>query len=123
VGNFIRDGLRGQPVNIKGSPDTLRSYMYPTDLITWILTALLKPKNLNVNIGSELPLTMHELATLISELTSKKGVRILGGNVVASNYVPSTSCFRENFGVSQRIDLNQGLEHWIEWLLTFGKIK
>ncbi len=123
VGNFIRDGLRGQPVSIKGSPETLRSYMYPTDLITWILTALLKPQNINVNIGSELPLTMHELATLISELTSKKGVRILGSNVVASNYVPSTSRFRENFGVSQQIDLNQGLERWIEWLLTFGKIK
>lgn len=123
VGNFIRDGLRGEPVKIKGSPETLRSYMYLTDLITWILTALLKPKNLNVNIGSESPLTMHELATLVSQLTSNKGVRILDRNAIATNYVPSTSCFRENFGVAQQIDLDQGLERWIEWLLTYGKFR
>ena len=123
VGNFLRDGLEGRPITISGSPLTARSYLYPTDLVVWILTALLHPKNLDVNIGSELPVTMLELASLISELTSRKGIRILDSDVVASNYVPSTSCFRENFSVSQQIGLNQGLERWIEWLLTSGKDK
>ena len=123
VGNFIRDGLDGNPITIGGNPSTTRSYLYPTDLVVSILAALIQPKNINVNIGSELPVTMLELATLISELTSRKGVRILGSDAVASNYVPSTSCFRENYGVSQQISLNEGLDRWIEWLLTSGRAR
>jgi nucleoside-diphosphate-sugar epimerase len=122
VGNFIRDGLEGSQITISGNPSTTRSYLYPTDLVVWILAALTQPKDINVNVGSEIPITMLELATLVSELTSKMGVRVLGSNVVASNYVPSTSCFRENYAVSQQISLNEGLERWIEWLLTSGKV-
>ena len=116
VGNFLRDGLQGNQIVIKGNPSTVRSYMYPTDLVIWILTALLKPTNLNVNIGSEAPISMFELGNLISDMTSKKGVQILGENHEISNYVPSTSCFRENYRVSEQISLSSGLESWIEWL-------
>ena len=117
VGNFIRDGLQGNQIIIKGNPSTMRSYMYPTDLVIWILTALLKPTNLDTNIGSEVPISMLQLGNLISDMTSKKGVQILGENQEISNYVPSTSSFRENYGVSQQITLSSGLERWIEWLL------
>ena len=116
VGNFLRDGLLGEPIKISGNPATLRSYMYPTDLTLWILFALLNPKDVNVNIGSELSITMFELASMISDLTSKKGVEIFDKNNVPSNYVPSTSRFREMYGVSQRIDLNRGIERWVKWL-------
>lgn len=122
VGNFIRDGLQGNRIVIKGNPSTVRSYMYPTDLVIWILTALLKPANLNTNIGSEVPISMLELGNLISDMTSKKGVRILGENQEISNYVPSTSCFRQNYGVSEQISLSRGLENWIEWLRSFKSI-
>jgi dTDP-glucose 4,6-dehydratase len=117
VGNFLRDGLEGNQIVINGNPSTMRSYMYPTDLTIWILSALLEPKNLNVNIGSEIPISMLDLANLISDMTSKKGVKILGDDKVASNYVPSTLCFRQNYGVSEQIDLSNGLERWIEWLI------
>lgn len=121
VGNFLRDGLQGKEIVINGNPSTLRSYMYPTDLTTWILTALMNPKNLSFNIGSEFPVSMYHLAHQISELTSKKGVRVLGEDQVASNYVPSTSAFRENFKVSQLVTLSDGIERWIQWHMEFGK--
>ena len=117
VGNFLRDGLDGREISIEGSPETLRSYMYPTDLIIWILVALLNPMDLNVNIGSESPISMLNLAQLISGLTSKKGVRILSDHPTASNYVPSTSVFRQVYGVAQTVTLETGLQHWIESLL------
>lgn len=118
VGNFIRDGLAGKEISIEGNPATLRSYMYPTDLAIWILVALLNPKNLTVNIGSESPISMLELANLVSELTSKKGVRIMNLSQPASNYVPSTSTFREEYGVAQTVDLKNGLRLWIESILN-----
>ena len=116
VGNFIRDGIQGKHINVTGNPGTLRSYMYPTDLTIWLLTALLNPKNLNVNIGSEWPISMFELATLISEMTSKRRVNMLGENDIKSNYVPSTTTFRKVYDVSEVVTLETGLEHWIEFL-------
>lgn len=118
VGNFLSDGLQGKPIAIKGNPGTLRSYMYPTDLTIWILTALLNPKDHNVNIGSEAPITMFDLANLISDMTSRKGVRILNETEVPSNYVPSTAFFREAYGVSEAVTLEKGLQYWMTALLN-----
>jgi UDP-glucuronate decarboxylase len=117
VGNFLRDGIDGRSITISGNPSTTRSYLYPTDLVVWILTALLQPKNLDVNIGSELPITMFELATLISEMTTNKGVKVLSEDQNVSNYVPSTANFREHYGVSEKINLINGLERWVESIL------
>jgi nucleoside-diphosphate-sugar epimerase len=122
VGNFLRDGLEGKQIVINGNPLTMRSYMYPTDLTIWILSALLQPKNLNMDIGSEIPISMLNLANLIADITSRKGVKILGDNQGVSNYVPSTLCFRETYGVSEQIDLSSGLERWIEWLTKSKKV-
>ena len=122
IGNFLRDGLQGNKILISGNPETIRSYMYPTDLTIWILTALLNPKNIYVNIGSEIPFSMLELAKTISKLTSKKGVTILDENQSMSNYIPSTSQFRSNYAVTEEIALEEGLNRWIEWLSSIGKI-
>jgi dTDP-glucose 4,6-dehydratase len=118
VGNFLRNGLQGKPIAIKGNPETMRSYMYPTDLTIWILSALLNPNNQNVNVGSENPIDMLRLAHIISEMTTKKGVRILNENLEASNYVPSTSNFRSTYDVSEIVTLETGLQLWIESLLN-----
>lgn len=120
VGNFLRDGLQGKEIIIKGNPATVRSYMYPTDLATWVLNALINPKNNDFNIGSEFPIRIYDLAHQISELTSRKGVRILGEDQIASNYVPSTSGFRKQFGVTEQVTLSDGLERWIQWNLQEG---
>jgi nucleoside-diphosphate-sugar epimerase len=92
--------------------------MYPTDLTIWILSALLNPKDHNVNVGSEIPIKMFDLANLISDMTSRKGVRILNETEIASNYVPSTSFFREAYGVSETVTLEKGLQHWIASILS-----
>jgi dTDP-glucose 4,6-dehydratase len=117
VGNFLRDGLEGRPITISGNPSTTRSYLYPTDLVVWVLTALLRPENLDVNIGSETPVTILELATLVSNITSNKGVKVVNQDHLASNYVPSTAMFRKHYEVSEKITLNHGLERWIESIL------
>ncbi|MCX6445206.1 MAG: SDR family oxidoreductase, partial [Actinobacteria bacterium] len=44
IGNFVRDGMAGLPIQILGNPETRRSYMFPTDLVKWLLIALLDPK-------------------------------------------------------------------------------
>ena len=117
VGNFIQDGLNGTPIRIQGSPSTQRSYMFPTDLISWLLKAIVDPKNDDFNIGSESSISMLELATLVSELTSKKGVVLLKPDTPANNYVPSTRFFRSVHQVKESTRLEEGLTQWIKWIL------
>jgi dTDP-glucose 4,6-dehydratase len=117
VGNFIRDGLCGLPIRVQGNPGTRRSYMFPTDLVVWLLKSLVNPQDVNMNIGSEVSITMLELASLISRMTSKKGVMLLNPSAPANNYVPATGIFRSIYNVAENVELEAGLDSWASWLM------
>jgi nucleoside-diphosphate-sugar epimerase len=119
VGNFIRDGLCGQPIRVQGNPLTKRSYMFPTDLVVWLLKSLLNPKCVNLNIGSEISISMHELASLVSSMTSNKGVLFLNPSAPANNYVPATGIFRSIYDVEETVGLETGLDSWASWLKKY----
>jgi dTDP-glucose 4,6-dehydratase len=116
IGNFLRDGLSGHKIMVKGSPETIRSYLYPTDLTAWLILLLANPSSENLNIGSETSYSMLQLATLVSTLTSNKGFQLLNPDSEASIYAPSTSKTREMLKVRENVTLENGLERWIQWL-------
>lgn len=118
IGNFIRDGLSGRAIRVLGSPGTRRSYMGPGDLTTWLLRALIDPKPGFFNIGSENSISMVELATLISQLTSNKGVEVPNPETLPSNYVPSTLNFRSAYNLSESVLLADGLRSWINTIIS-----
>jgi nucleoside-diphosphate-sugar epimerase len=115
IGNFLRDGLNNSKIRINGNPNTIRSYMYPTDLVTWLFSALINPVSENVNIGSEKPIDMLDLAKIISNQTCRLGVEVNTKEEESTNYVPSTTIFRRLYGVSETISIEEGLDRWIEW--------
>ena len=74
------------------------------------------PSTENINIGSEVKYSMYELATLVSDLTSKKGVLFENQDAEASIYVPSTKNAQKILKVKEKVSLENGLERWIRWL-------
>ena len=116
IGNFLRDGLSGNKILINGSPETIRSYLYPTDLTAWLILLIANPSSENLNIGSEKSYSMLQLANLVSSLTSNKGFQLLNPDSEASIYVPSTLNTREMLKVKESVSLENGLERWIKWL-------
>lgn len=116
IGNFLRDGLNNSPIRIEGSPETRRSYMFPTDLVAWLLESILNPRIENFNIGSEASISMLDLANLISDLTGKRGVEIINPCTPPNNYVPSTQEFRRVYSVREMVNLEEGLDIWIKML-------
>ncbi len=67
AGNFIENVLKGEDIIISGDGKPFRSYMYSADLMIWLWTILFKgTDNSAYNVGSDQPLSILELAQLIS---------------------------------------------------------
>jgi nucleoside-diphosphate-sugar epimerase len=116
IGNFINDGLKDSTIKIKGNPGTTRSYLYPTDLTIWLVKLLINPHVGPLNIGSDASYSMLELGTLISGMTSQKGVELLNPNIQSSRYVPSIEKIKEHLNVVPSVSISDGIERWMTWL-------
>ena len=112
VGNFMSNAKNGEPIQIKGNPDTIRSYLYPTDLVINILRSTVEGTDSLLEVGSRAPINMVELANLINRVTGNNGV-IQNPDYGDSNvYFPnSTSGYAKEL-----ISIDVGLDRWYRWL-------
>lgn len=74
AGNFLRDAKRGGPILVRGDGTAQRSYLYPADLVVWLLRILLRGERAHAyNVGSDESVSMAQLAHLIAETMSPVG--------------------------------------------------
>lgn len=116
IGNFLLDGLENRSIHVKGNPESIRSYMYPTDLVVWLIKILENPLSQPLNVGSERHLTMRELGSVISNMTSRKDLILLNPGQEINCYWPSTFNTRKYYKVDESVSLEEGLRRWIYWL-------
>ena len=116
VGNFLLDGVLGRPVSVNGNPNTLRSYMHPSDLISSLLVIATENQYLNLNVGSEESISMTNLAQLISQLTTNQGVIYNNPSATPSNYVPATTRLKSLTPGHTFLSLEESLSRWIDWI-------
>ncbi len=92
AGNFLRDALGGRNIVVKGNGSAVRSYMDGRDAAHWLLTLLLRgARGEAYNVGSDVPVTIYELAKHIARQGGESiGVTLLGEEIVEhrSRYVP-----------------------------------
>ncbi len=118
IGNFIRDALKGDPIQIRdGSP--YRSYLYAADLAIWLWTILFKGESGHpYNVGSDQEITIAQLAETVAAT--------LGGSIQDSNstfsfnpavsrYVPSVAKAREDLNLKWIVPQNIAILRTAEW--------
>ena len=115
AGNFIRDGLSGGPIIVKGDGTPYRSYLYAADLAIWLWTILFNGKSCRpYNVGSEDAVTIAELANTVAKCFKKHiDVKIANSsnpNNPAERYVPLTKRVREELSVRQTMALEESIE-------------
>ena len=120
IGNFINNVLKKEDIVIKGSGNTIRSYMYASDLTISLWKILLKGRsNEAYNVGSEDPISISELAkTIIIYGNSDNNLKVENvGNIQSSEsiYLPSISKFKSEL----KFDVNIKLEDAIEKTMKF----
>lgn len=123
VGNFIRNVLRGEPIFIKGDGRPYRSYLYTADLISWLWTILLKGGSGEAyNVGSDIPVSIAELAQAVIDAASTDAVIEYGMkpdfSVPAPRYVPDVSKIKNSLGTAQHFNLKEGIKNTITWHLS-----
>ncbi len=120
IGNFIGSVLASRAIKMHGDGTPLRSYLYASDLTVWLWTMLLHGPSLEpVNIGSEQPISIRELAEEVrSALESSIDVEVLGRAVpsaLRAQYVPSVRKAFNELGLKQTVGLREAIRRTAEW--------
>jgi len=119
IGNFIRDGLTGGPIRVKGDGTPHRSYLYAADLAIWLWTLLFRGNRGPYDVGSDEDVTIEELARRVaSSFTPAVEVEIEKKpepGQVAKRYVPSLTERAAGLGLRQWIGLDDAIGRTIRW--------
>lgn len=120
IGNFIRDVLRGGPIEIAGDGTAVRSYLYAADLAVWLWTILFKGASMQAyNVGSEGAISIGNLARVTAE-TLDPGVEIhIAQEAVEGTlplrYVPSTERAQRELQLRQTVSLSEAIRRTAAW--------
>ena len=120
IGNFIRDGLNGGPIQVKGDGAPYRSYLYAADLVIWLWTILCRGEACRpYNVGSEDDLAIAELARQVGgvfePLVEVQIARRPTPGKPAERYVPSTQRARTELRLQQYIALPEAIKRTARW--------
>jgi|LakMenE01Jun11ns_1017448.scaffolds.fasta_scaffold9829269_2 nucleoside-diphosphate-sugar epimerase len=122
IGNFMRDAISGRDVEISGNSRTMRSYMYPSDLITILIKLMEIPHEQPINIGSPQPTQFSELAMLISSKFGTGKVTTNEGAPDSAAYYPTIVNQEKYLPSDKLLSLEVGLDRWHKWLTLNGRI-
>jgi nucleoside-diphosphate-sugar epimerase len=120
AGNFIRDVLAGQAVNIQGDGRALRSYLYMADLSVWLLRMLESgAPGTAYNAGSRHAVSIAELAHAVVDAAGVDvPVRVAlapDHTTPAARYVPDTQRAHDELGLDEYTPLAIALKKTIAW--------
>jgi len=118
IGNFLRDALAGRPIRLTSSGSAVRSYLYGADLAVWILVLLLEaPPGAAINVGSDQPVRIIDLAARVRELVNP-AVEVVPGpprpDEARQYYVPSIVRARA-LGLEPWTDLGRAIARTAAW--------
>ncbi len=120
AGNFLRDGLRGGPILVRGDGTAMRSYLYPADLVVWLLRILISgTRGRAYNAGSDEAVTTAQLARLIAEAVEPKAevvIQSVQAQGPQNIYLPNISRAREELHLDVTIPLREAIARTLAFL-------
>jgi len=120
INNFLRDALRGGPIRLQGSGETVRSYLYGSDLAFWLLSILVSG-NIGgaYNVGSPMGISLKDLATKIADDAPRRPRIELNtlpsAKVSNTRWLPDVSLAQKQCSLEVRVPLDQAIRRTVNW--------
>jgi dTDP-glucose 4,6-dehydratase len=120
IGNFIRDALRGGPIQVNGDGTPRRTYLYAADLAVWLWTILFRGESgCAYNVGSDADLSIRELADEVRKVVAPQAevqiAQTAAPGKPAERYVPDIARARTELGLDIWISLPDAITRTAEW--------
>lgn len=121
AGQFMRLALSGDPLHVLGNPNTKRSYMYPTDLTSWIFEISRSPTLERIRIGNPDAITISELASLVTSVVDFEDKSYPGDDSLPENYyVPDLTETLDKFPLKVKVSTRESFERWKSYLFEIS---
>jgi len=120
VNNFIHDAISKKSIRILGDGQTIRSYLYGSDMAFALLKILVSGQSgMNYNLGSEEAVTLETLAKSVASHFTPNPEVIFSVNTPGlakpSRLVPSMALVAKDFGLQPKVNLKAALQKTIDW--------
>lgn len=120
IGNFVRDVLVGAPIDIRGDGTPVRSYLYASDMTTWLWRVLVRGVSGRAyNVGSEQTIDIAETARVVAlAVEPHVGIVVRGvpkAGALPERYAPSTVRARSELDLDEWTSLESALARTIAW--------
>lgn len=120
AGNFLRDARRGVPILVRGDGTALRSYLYPADLVIWLLRILICGQRARAyNVGSDEIVSTAQLARIIADAVEPKlevTIQSLQPQGPQNIYLPNVQRARTELNLDVAIPLKDAVRRTLEFL-------
>jgi nucleoside-diphosphate-sugar epimerase len=123
AGQFIRQAVSGEPIQINGSGLDQRSYLYASELAVWLWTILFKGENSGIyNVGSPTVVTILDVAREVAAAFGAP-TPLLPKNPAAKSgrYLPDVTK-AGTLGLRARFDLRESAQRTAKWWKSGGTL-
>ena len=125
AGNFLRDAQRGGPILVRGDGTALRSYLYPADLVVWLLRILLRGQAARIyNVGSDESVSTAQLARQIAaavDSPTEVSIQSLQPQGPQNIYLPNIHRARTELNLDVVIPLQDAITRTLAFLGSFKR--
>jgi dTDP-glucose 4,6-dehydratase len=116
VGNFIQSALSGWPINGRTGGSAIRSYLYASDMASWLWAILgFGRAGETYEVGSSHPITIKDLAEVIGRLASQPVIMDGQRDNGPARYLPETAKIKSELGVKETVSLEDGIQRTLRW--------
>jgi dTDP-glucose 4,6-dehydratase len=118
INNFIHDAMTSNIVRVLGDGQTVRSYMYGSDMAFWFLRILTAgTPGLSYNVGSPDGITLAEVASMVANhFSPKPDIRLRSSSTAhTTRFVPDISLAVDTLGLGITVPLEKAIDLTLRW--------